>query len=91
MPRPRSKPTKQTSLKTELRFHEFARCLQTGEPTVKELVAAIESDRSFPAVATWQELRWHLNKIGAPHNAFIGGRLAWQRYKLELKKRARVF
>lgn len=82
---------KQRSLKTEQRFREFARQIKSDDLTVMEFVTIIKIDRSFPDVDTWQELRWHLCKIDASHNAFIGGRLTWQRYKLAKKERAKAF
>jgi hypothetical protein len=73
--------------KGPLSFLAFAGQLRSAEATVTDFVATMKADQSFPDANSWQELRRYLNKIDAPHAAFIGGRLAWRGYEAARKRK----
>lgn len=66
--------------KGPLPFLAFMGQFSSEESSALDFIAIVTGDRSFPNASSWQELRRYLNKIDAPHAAFVGGRLAWREY-----------
>jgi hypothetical protein len=66
--------------KGPLSFLAFMGQFSSEEASALDFTAIMTGDRSFPNANSWQELRRYLNKIAAPHAAFVGGRLAWREY-----------
>jgi hypothetical protein len=64
------------------------RQFRSDEAPALDFTAIMTGDRSFPDANSWQELRRYLNKIDAPHAAFVGGRLAWREYAAANKIRS---
>lgn len=87
----RTKRSQRRSSAAPLSFRTFLRCLRPNQAPLEEFIALAKRDPSFPNPQTWQELRWHLNKIGAEDGVFIGGRLAWRKYESVQRERAKRF
>jgi|SRR5260370_15135985 hypothetical protein len=80
-------PSKLLREKGPVSFLAFAGQIVSDESIVTDFIAVMKGDLTFPDANSWQELRRYLNKINAPHAAFIGGRLAWREYEMARKKR----
>jgi hypothetical protein len=60
-------------------FGEFVLRLKTSDPLVQTFIDHA-ADNSLPRLASWSEVRSHLNRVGADQNTLVGARLAWREY-----------
>jgi hypothetical protein len=60
-------------------FGEFVLRLKTSDPLVQTFIDHA-ADNSLPRLASWAEVRTHLNRVGADQSALVGARLAWREY-----------
>jgi hypothetical protein len=66
-------------------FREFALSMKPLDPALKSFIAHFKSE-PLPHVTSWTEVRTYLNRSGAEHDAFVGGRAAWREYRSKAKR-----
>jgi addiction module HigA family antidote len=76
MKKPFSKPAATKAVS----FREFVLNLSRADEPDGKLVDEIKADRSFPAVDSWAELRFHLHRMGTSDENLITARRLWRLY-----------
>jgi hypothetical protein len=66
-------------------FREFALRIKSADPALKSFIAHLKSE-PLPTVSSWTEVRTYLNRSGAEHDAFVGGRVAWREYSSKAER-----
>jgi hypothetical protein len=71
---------KHTSRQTDAKsFREFVPRMKPVDRALESFIAHLKSE-PLPHVTSWKEVRAYLNRSGAEHDAFVGGRAAWREY-----------
>jgi hypothetical protein len=66
-------------------FGEFVLRMKPVGRALESFIAHLKSE-PLPHVTSWTEVRTYLNRSGAEHDAFVGGRAAWREYRSKARR-----
>ena len=101
IPKPNTKLAKSSKVKPAVRkrrpwewrspkaqtFRAFLLKLSPVGMPDRNLLNAIKTDRGFPSVDTWADLRFHLSRLGASDEHFVAARALWRKYDARVKSK----